>query len=64
MRAASAVVLLAVIWTTSATWAADVVTGASPSVQNAGSEGRIWITGRGFQAGAMVSVSGAGVSET
>jgi hypothetical protein len=45
-------------------WAADVVTGASPSVQETGTEGRIWITGRGFNAGATVTISGNGVSET
>ncbi|MBV71523.1 MAG: hypothetical protein CMH52_09235 [Myxococcales bacterium] len=42
---------------------ADIVTGASPSVHSAGSEARIWITGRGFQAGAMVSISGPGITQ-
>ena len=44
--------------------AADVVSGASPSVQTAGTDSvSIWITGSGFEMGATVSVSGNGITE-
>ncbi|MGC6416944.1 MAG: hypothetical protein ACON3Z_07490 [Bradymonadia bacterium] len=45
-------------------YAADIITGASPSVQSTGTNARIWITGRGFLPGATVMVSGPGITQT
>ena len=45
-------------------WSADAVTKASVKQQEIGNQmASIWITGRGFQAGAMVTISGGGITE-
>ncbi len=44
--------------------AVDAVTGASRREQQAGTDAAIWITGRGFDPGATVSISGDGLMQT
>ncbi|MEE2787982.1 MAG: hypothetical protein VX589_11635 [Myxococcota bacterium] len=64
LRASLATLIIGVVGYVGTGHAADAVTKASVRTQSAGNQmAKIWITGRGFQAGSTVMISGDGITE-